>query len=897
MKTLILLIAVCLNSLAIYPRQILSQQKPTNSVITFQFINSESGYSIQPESFIIYDDVNRMTVMSVNQSEISKNGTISFELEKGQYKIYAASPGFFTFLSKMNTFDGTPRFNKVFMDPLNKCNELNYDRIKFLYKENSTVIFGFIVDDQTGEPVSDVLISLSNSNNRAYSNSRGYFEIYIPSASCDSNAYGKLKFELNKYLLTTFDYLELFPKDGTILNVRLKKGYGEIKIDQRQYRNRSNEPQKKSTDCLECDNELNNKITFNSIQSNNTNLPFLYDAVAIPATIRVGRNCVGTNCSTVEYYSLETYCKYVIPAEIYGCWGGLSGGMNSLQAIAVSVRSYGLWYIYNPLTSTYDICDNTYCQQFGSTQNSYCNTAVDNTARYILVSSNGLIVKSEYSAENNNMGCGNGYTGTGSTSPCIYDPVCINTTSNGHGRGLCQWGTIRWATGTKVLVATPCALGVNHGYGTKTWQQILTHYYPSYTLTQGGTANIVSSSPNPSSTSPCSTIVIQYSVSTTAQMSLMLAASIRKNGTTTWISDPAHDIKLQIPSGTSSQSRSFTIPCSAITGSYDILTALWFDKNNNNVIDATDLIMGTFQGNNVLTIQQFSGSASIQSGITISPNPVNLGSNFTSTFTLKETSGNSVTYDTITCAILKNDNTFCFDMQRNSNVTIPANSTWNYSSPGVLSLPNYQSGTYKAVARGKRNGSWSDFGTTGSGQNNIQFIAQYPTFQITCTSNPVSGGYTNGSGTYTYGQTANLLATSNSGYNFVNWTENGTPVSSNTNWSFTVTSPRTLVANFSPVSGINPVSGVIPTEYNLFQNYPNPFNPETKISFDIPKIQLVTIKIYDILGREVLLLFNSELNSGRYEIRYNASDLNSGIYYCYLYTKEYTSVKKMLLIK
>jgi hypothetical protein len=79
--------------------------------------------------------------------------------------------------------------------------------------------------------------------------------------------------------------------------------------------------------------------------------------------------------------------------------------------------------------------------------------------------------------------------------------------------------------------------------------------------------------------------------------------------------------------------------------------------------------------------------------------------------------------------------------------------------------------------------------------------------------------------------------------------------------------------------------------------YPNPFNPSTKISYQIPKEGVVTIKIYDILGREIKTMINEYREVGRYEIDFDASDLPSGVYLYRLKSNDYVSVKKMLLTK
>lgn len=85
--------------------------------------------------------------------------------------------------------------------------------------------------------------------------------------------------------------------------------------------------------------------------------------------------------------------------------------------------------------------------------------------------------------------------------------------------------------------------------------------------------------------------------------------------------------------------------------------------------------------------------------------------------------------------------------------------------------------------------------------------------------------------------------------------------------------------------------------YSLSQNYPNPFNPSTKISFSIPKSDYVTLKVYDIMGKEVATLVNRQMNMGSYNVDFNAVNLSSGIYFYKLISGSFTEVKKMTLIK
>ncbi len=89
----------------------------------------------------------------------------------------------------------------------------------------------------------------------------------------------------------------------------------------------------------------------------------------------------------------------------------------------------------------------------------------------------------------------------------------------------------------------------------------------------------------------------------------------------------------------------------------------------------------------------------------------------------------------------------------------------------------------------------------------------------------------------------------------------------------------------------------LPLEFSLSQNFPNPFNPTTTIAYTVPKTSLVTIKVYDILGKEVADLVNRELTAGNYKIQFNENNLTSGIYFYELRAGNFSSIKKMILLK
>ena len=97
---------------------------------------------------------------------------------------------------------------------------------------------------------------------------------------------------------------------------------------------------------------------------------------------------------------------------------------------------------------------------------------------------------------------------------------------------------------------------------------------------------------------------------------------------------------------------------------------------------------------------------------------------------------------------------------------------------------------------------------------------------------------------------------------------------------------------------------ILPQKFKLEQNYPNPFNPTTKIKYSLPNVRnaykrplQTTLKVYDILGREVVTIINERQQPGYYEVEFNAANLSSGIYFYKLKAGDFLLTKKMILLK
>ena len=90
---------------------------------------------------------------------------------------------------------------------------------------------------------------------------------------------------------------------------------------------------------------------------------------------------------------------------------------------------------------------------------------------------------------------------------------------------------------------------------------------------------------------------------------------------------------------------------------------------------------------------------------------------------------------------------------------------------------------------------------------------------------------------------------------------------------------------------------VTPAKFELKQNYPNPFNPTTSIECVVPSSEYVSLKVYDILGNEVVTLVNEKKDAGSYKVNFDASQLSSGVYFYKLNAGTFNRIGKMLLIK
>jgi hypothetical protein len=566
-----------------------------------QWLDLRFHDSVSGRALVVEVALTEQTTGQTYAFRSQSDGRLQALLPEGDYVLYATCAGYSAVGITLAVRPDMPPY-RFYLDPLSPPREADWRYLWSLRRPNQMIVVGFVTDEATGQPLQGVQVRVLNHAGKAETDANGMFLLQFPIHDLQGKAqpYATLVLERAGYRTLLLEQVALWSEGDWIYRLTMTAGSGVESRDMRSPRHREDAPKQP---CEECDTPKHETPTETPIGNTGGDFsPAAPAPIVLPKYIKVGRNCTSrTNCpGGVEVYTIDTYCKGVITSEWYACWGNVRfgsenppAGMDSLKAGAVAVRSYGVSFVYSPINSSYDICDSTSCQVFTGNQTSNGNAAVDATTRYVLLTSAGNIARSEYSAENNNAGCGDGYSGTGSSWPCIYDPVCAGFATNGHGRGMCQWGSARWATGRRLSSSQACSNSAPlHGYGTKNWQQILSHYYApaGYQLVQGGVATIqnLQVTPNPVRTGVQATL--GYTINATHDFQVMLGASIRL-GTGAWISDPSRDLKVSLVEGTNNRSRFFLVPNDAVAGTYDVLTALWYDRNNSNTINTGDFMV------------------------------------------------------------------------------------------------------------------------------------------------------------------------------------------------------------------------------------------------------------------------------------------------------------------
>jgi hypothetical protein len=199
---------------------------------------------------------------------------------------------------------------------------------------------------------------------------------------------------------------------------------------------------------------------------------------------------------------------------------------------------------------------------------------------------------------------------------------------------------------------------------------------------------------------------------------------------------------------------------------------------------------------------------------------------------------------------------------------------------------NIFAGTYVGVYRSTNNGDSWIIDTVGMGSQSVRAI---------CGSSTNVFVGTNGNG---------IFASNDNGDNWVNISNGLTDMSvfslgtlEDTLYAGTLSSGVWKMAIADLVTSVETEMKQTPMQYFLSQNFPNPFNPTTSIEFNLPTKSFVSLKVFDILGREVATMVSGQLLAGNHVQQWNANGMPSGVYFYRLQAGSYTETKKLVLLK
>lgn len=470
--------------------------------VRIRFVDSATGYAVKPNSVETTPAARDLEPRRVRRNGVKRGGHTTLTLHQGQHTIKVVAPGYQPMSGEFVVLPENP-YNIVFqLDPIEPPRELQPENVAALHRVNETVFVGFLVDEDTGEPLADAVVRTEPGGNETRTDARGYFQIYVPvqTLSEATNTPAKLIFAQPGFRTEERCYLELWSEGDWIYRIRLDRGDGVKSVDERTLRRRSTYPvsvreENPATpqivvvqpETIPIESALAQALVGGGDISTQQ-LASTTAHVRIPTNIRVLRQ----DNVTIDYISLQTYGHRSLPSEWIASWGSVgpgNSGTNSLNAGAVASRTYAVGYVNNPIAATHDICASTSCQVYNQAVTDTRTTAAVNfTANYVMFQPGtgrvGFKI-TEYSAENNQLGmaCGDGFTAP--TGGCLSDPVCAGEPEFGHGRGMCQWGTVKWATGLKFPGNGFSNTTLTNGFPRRDWIWICEHYFPNLVLAQG----------------------------------------------------------------------------------------------------------------------------------------------------------------------------------------------------------------------------------------------------------------------------------------------------------------------------------------------------------------------------------------------------------------------------
>jgi len=365
----------------------------------------------------------------------------------GPVPVSVAAPGYRAASTDVEVRPGLGLPVTFWLDPEAPAAELLPEAVMAQLRDGHHLLHGHVTDVLGGRPVAGARVLARGAGLSAVTDGRGYFTLSVPARRADGEQLPDaedLEISATGYKTYVVGHTSVHDRGDTHFIVDLDRGTGTTGRDDT------------TTVELDPDGELERVpgagVPAEATPASTPASPsqalavsseaFTATTIPVPTNIKLGTSCSCSSCGAVSVYSRETYVKNGLNDEWIASWSA-----ESLKAGAVAFRSYGSYYaLAGRISSSYDICNTTCCQVMDTDTSLNTDSATSNTSGIVLSSDSRQAARSEYAAETNHQGtCGDGYTGDGSGWPCLSDSVCTGTAANGHGRGMCQWGSQRWS--------------------------------------------------------------------------------------------------------------------------------------------------------------------------------------------------------------------------------------------------------------------------------------------------------------------------------------------------------------------------------------------------------------------------------------------------------------------
>ena len=513
----------------------------------------------------------------VRSPRVNARGRLRLELAAGVWTAEVGAPAYRTQRARLVVAAGAPRLWAFELEPLRatRPREAEAD----LAPAGVARLVGVVRAEESGEPIADAEVSLG-SGARSLTDHDGSFALELPASEPEPANVDGLTLEIAAPGRRTLRLDGVLPVAGTTrLPLRLRRGEGTER------------------------RSVAHRIVGAGDGRSGGPMPLAAEGetprgeLAPPASVRVGFGdlacsvpcCTGA-CTAVCVLPLESYVARGLNDEWISSWNGAS-----LRAGAIAYRSYAAYRVDHPSTPEFDLCSSACCQVNDPDTAAATDAAVAATAG-ILLERNGAAFSAEYSAENNSwddpedglscsnadLSCGDGAVGSPALGwPCLDDAVALGHGCFGHGRGMSQWGSMRW--------------GRDHGWS---WREIADHYYNA-SGSPGGLRSAFLASPAridagrlcPAATGAGDRVRLHLDATDLAALphpAVLFGASVVAPGGA-WISDPDDDAPAPlVPGPANRESRWFDLPADAAPGTYDAALALWLDVDGDGEITAAD---------------------------------------------------------------------------------------------------------------------------------------------------------------------------------------------------------------------------------------------------------------------------------------------------------------------